>query len=283
MDIKIEKVNTIKEAVKLHFTSKEKNVFYLAGGTDLMVQAKDNLITPALFIDISEIKELKQIKKEKNNLFIGSLVTHSEIENNKLCQKYFPALVQSASEVGATQIKNRGTIGGNVANASPAADTLSPLYAYNALVILYNHQGKEKKVPINEFVIGPKKTNLKKGEIIKGFLLPIDTSLKSAFKKVGPRKLLTISKVHCALAVIVKKEKFEYVSIAIGSVGPTIIRAKKAEEYLIGKEANNVNINEAAKIATSEIKPIDDIRSEAEYRKDLTYSMVKDLLLEVCK
>jgi len=142
-----------------------KEIKVIAGGTDLLIQYYDRLYEVGSWLDLKNIKELQEIKIHQNQMEIGAMVTHAQLEKSGDIKKYFPVLSQAAADIGSPQIRNRGTIGGNIVNASPASDLLAPLMAYNAQFKLLSTQG-EKIVPTEKFFIGPKKNYLRTGSII---------------------------------------------------------------------------------------------------------------------
>jgi len=236
----------------------------IAGGTDILVRLKDEFDWPFL-IDISQIEELKGISKKSNLIQIGALITFTEIEKNESLKKYAEVLVQAAFIIGSPQIRNKGTIGGNIANASPAGDSLPPLYVLNAELELTSSSGT-RRIPINEFFTGPGKSVLGNDEIISAINIPAEEDLKGVFLRLGQRQSLAISKVSLALVKNTKTNEFR---IALGSVAPTVVRAPKTEKLLSENSLNERLINEACETVCKETVPISDIRSEAEYRKEM--------------
>jgi xanthine dehydrogenase FAD-binding subunit len=239
--------------------------FFLAGGTDLIVKSTQGLIPESSWIDITGLEELQKIEARESEIFIGALVTHTQIEQSPLLQHYAPALVQGAASVGSQQIRNRGTIGGNLANASPAADTVPPLYALSAKVLVLGPSG-EREVPIETFFVGPGKTVLVGGELILGVVIPKYAGIKGAYLKLGQRKALAIAKVSVAVSCLMQDAALQWVKIALGAVAPTVVRAVKVEAYLAGKQLNTEVIAQAEALALQEACPISDIRSSKDYR-----------------
>ena len=260
---------TLKDFFKIK--SKNPSAKIIAGGTDLIVQLYGKFNYPFL-IDISKLEQLKGISKKSNFIKIGALTTHTEIENNIILKKYANVLTQAAKIIGSPQIRNRGTIGGNIANASPAGDTLPPLYVLNAEIELTS-ESNTRIIPIAEFFIGPGKSIIKNNEIISNINIPIDENLgKGVFLRLGQREALAISKVSIALTINSKTNEFR---IALGSVAPTVVRAPKTEKLLSENSLNEKNINEAVKTISKEVSPITDIRSDADYRKEMCGVLLK--------
>ena len=250
----------------------------VSGGTDAIVKPnffKDKKVV----IDITSIKELQNIEERDKKIRIGSGVTFSKLMASDLIKNNINVLYQAAKVCGSVQIRNRGTIGGNIINASPAAESIPPLMVLNALLILVSKEGEEQ-ISIKEFFKGPGKTALKPGQILA--YIEIDKSKPEAisfYRKIGTRKALSIAKASIAFKANKTKGKLTNVEIAYGSVGPTVISSKKAKNFLEGAQLNNDTIEKASLEAFEEVTPIDDIRSTAEYRK----LVVKNVIIEELK
>ena len=214
---------------------------------------------PEVIIDLKKLPEFIGIKKVGDNFVIGAGTTIEEIKNNSLIKKHFNALWQATTEFGSVQIRNRATIGGNICNASPAGDTLPSLYAFGAKLLIRTKNGNQT-IPIDEFIISPGKTTLKREEILLAIILPF-TSSKSMFYKLGLREAMAISVVNFAI-VYGKNE----VTIALGAVGPTIITTSGLDQYTIEQILEKVD---------GAISPIDDIRATAEYRRKALKNMLR--------
>jgi len=263
----------IKQAIKF-YSLKElwKNIKslplkrkYLAGGSDLIISLK-NLDIDCL-IDISDIKELRVIKENKDNIFIGAAVKISEIEDNDCLKKYAPAIVEAAKFYASPSIRNIATIGGNIANASPCADGVLALISLQSLCIL-NYYGKRRIVKVMDLIKDVKKTILRKDEIIEGFIIP-KKGFKSVFLKMMPRKAFGIAKAGLCVSYIANKYYINDISIAVSSVGPKIIKCIKTEKFLKNKFLNEEIIKKASLIIRKEISPISDYRSTAYYRTEI--------------
>ena len=237
----------------------------LAGGTDLLVRLKDEINQPDI-IDISHIKEMKGISELDDKIRIGALVTFTEMIESKFLVDYAGVLVQAVEMIGSPQIRNRGTIGGNIANASPAGDSLPPLFVLEAEIEIAG-MNYSRIVPIKDFFKGPGKSVLTDGELISAVMIPKMKKWLGAFVRLGQREALAISKVSLALLLKIKDGKIEEARISLGAVAPTVIRAPQTENKLKGKTLDN--ISEAIKIIREEASPISDIRSIAEYRKEM--------------
>ncbi len=256
---------SIDEAIKLKARFGGKASF-LAGGTDLIVRLKDNEIQPEALIDLSFIKPLKEIKEVANDIVIGSLASYSDIASSLLLKRFGYILVQGALEIGAPQIRNAATIGGNIANASPAADGLPPLYALGARITLVGPKG-QRVVAVEDFFTGPGKTVLEEDELIIEISFPkMLESDRGFFKKIGQRKALAIAKASVAARIRLTDGKIEEARVALGAVAPTVIRCPKTEAILRGKEVSSKLIDKAAKTASLDSRAIGDVRSTPEYR-----------------
>ena len=260
-----------------------KEIKVIAGGTDLLVQYYDRLYEINSWLDLKNIKELKKIRISKNQIEIGAMVTHAQLEKSEDIQKYFPILSQAAADIGSPQIRNRGTVGGNVVNASPAGDLLSPLMAYDAQFKLLSIQG-EKIVPAEEFFIGPKKTILKPAQLLTRIILPLPSERTyGSWIKIGKRKALIIATITLALVVEMTEDNktVKDVRTCLGSVAPTPIEIKKIRKKMVGKNFNQLNFAELGQIVEDKISPIDDIRGTREYRKDVAKNIMINALEEI--
>ena len=237
----------------------------LAGGTDLVVIMKNKMMDPEVIISIRKVDELKGIHGRKNDLIIGSLTTHSEIEENSLIEKNYYPLFQAVYSLGSPQIRNLGTIGGNIGNASPSGDTIPPLYIMDAKIKLMSKNG-ERIIDINNFFKGPGKTILKDDEIIHSITIPKGRYTKkiSGFYKVGKRNALAIGVVSVAWAI--KKDTIRF---SFGGASPTISTTE------IKKNASKKGIE---KEVLKAISPIDDIRGSKNYRRDVILNIVEKIV-----
>ncbi len=256
---------TIKELFDIK--SKYPNATILAGGTDLVAQWHNNKIQPETVISISRIKELSFIKKEENFIYIGSLITHSTLTNNFIIKKFLPLLSYAASTIGAPAIRNMGTIGGNIANASPAADLAPTLFIYDAILIIASKNGN-RELKLSEFYRGYKQTSLATNEIIYSIKVPITASdIYADFFKIGTRSAQSIAKVSLAGLIQKGKKGIETIRLAAGSVAPNPVRLYETERFLEGKILTRSVITNACDIMLKYLKPISDVRSTEEYRR----------------
>lgn len=239
---------------------------FVAGGTDILVKGLNHL-KQKHFVDLNGLQELRFIDVSEGCLRIGARASWSEIAESTLVVEHAPLLAQAAPQVGAGQIQNRGTLAGNIANASPAADGLPPLYAYDAEVVCLSAQG-ERRVAIDQFVLGPGKIDLRPGEVITHVVLPCAENRQNEaffFEKRGPRLAQTISKASLAYHAWVDSAGRKQVRIALGAVAATVLRAHEAERLL----AEGGNPEQAAQLISQQAKPITDLRSTADYRRAL--------------
>ncbi|GAB4115136.1 MAG: xanthine dehydrogenase family protein subunit M [Candidatus Caldatribacteriota bacterium] len=260
-----------------------KEIKIIAGGTDLLVQYYDRLYEITGWLDLKNLTELKKIELNSSDVSIGAMVTHSQLEKSPPIKKYFPILSQAAAEIGSPQIRNRGTIGGNIVNASPAGDLLSPLIAYETKFVLLS-QDEESIIPAEQFFTGPKKTILKPNQLLSQVILPLPPqNCYSSWIKVGKRRALAISTL--ALAIVVKMSEdnqiIQKVKVCLSSVAPTPVEIKEVEEEMIGKSFNQLNFVKLGQIVKDKISPIDDIRGTKEYRKEVARRIMIHSLEEI--
>lgn len=239
----------------------------VAGGTDMLPQMRSAKQHPSTLIDISHIADLRYIRESDGEITIGALTTWSDILESPLIQKTAPALSQAASMVGAPMTRNRGTLGGNLGNASPAADSLPPLLTLDAKVHLISQSG-QRQIPLNDFLTGPGKTQSKADECIwQVSYKKINQPFANTFLKLGPRQGMTISIASAAVLLALDATgKIALARVALGAVAPTAVRCPETEAFLIGKEPSGTLWQEAAQRVTKEISPIDDVRGTREYR-----------------
>jgi xanthine dehydrogenase small subunit len=234
----------------------------LAGCTDLYVSLNFGTLTDSRFLNLSRLTRLRTIQMRGALLSIGALATHTELIRSPLVRRRLPMLAAAAREIGGVQIQNRGTIGGNVANASPAGDTLPVLAAADAIVVLAGAAGT-RRVAFTEFYTGYRQSVRRPDELIVALEIPAVRGVQR-FRKVGTRAAQAISKV--VLATVVGDRP----RIALGSVAPTVVRARRTEAAL----AAGASIAEAQQTLIDEIAPIDDIRSTAEYRQRVAANLL---------
>jgi xanthine dehydrogenase small subunit len=252
----------------------------IAGGTDLMVQITGEIgEPPARLLDLWRLHELRGIRSEGDALEIGALVTYTEIRGSPLVLERLPALAEAAATIGAAQIQNRGTIGGNVVNASPAGDTLPVLLAADADMLLGSARGR-RSIPATGFWTGYRVTARAVDELLLGIRLPLPAERRVRFRKVGTRRAQAISKVVMALSYREDGGVWRDVRVALGSVAPTPIRAAETERVLEGAAPRETVADHAAATLARELRPIDDVRSTADYRRAVSARVLHRLLRE---
>ncbi|MEK9145355.1 MAG: FAD binding domain-containing protein, partial [Elusimicrobiota bacterium] len=237
--------------------AREPKALPLAGGTDLMVLWNAGLLNGRRILDLSRLAEWKKISFTKAGARIGALVTHARLRGHPLILRHFPLLAQACAVVGASQIQNRGTLGGNIANASPAGDTFPPLAVYEARVILATAQGR-RTLPLREVFAGVKKTTLAPGELIEAVELPFPPAAprRQVFRKVGQRRAQTISKTVAAGLLWMRKDgTVSELRFALGSMAPTMRRLSAVEAFMKGKKAEVTVIEEALRQRIASSRP----------------------------
>ena len=268
------KPKDLNEALKL--LKEIKDAKPIAGGTDLMVDMKIGRMKTGNLIDISNLKELRKIEFHKDNVIIGAAVTLQEIINDERIRREIPILAEAAESMGSWQIRNVATIGGNICNASPAADMAPPLMVLNSKLKISSING-DRIIPVEKFFKGPRQTELMAEEILTEIIVPREScNAGMKFMKIGRRRAHTLSIVATAVAVRTTEDKIEYVRIALNSIAPTPIRAYKTEEELIGSRIDEVDVK--VKKLTEEIKPISDVRASAEYRREMAVKITMEAL-----
>jgi CO/xanthine dehydrogenase FAD-binding subunit len=254
----------------------------LAGGTDLMVLLEAGKLPHRGFLSIWKLLELRGIKVTSSHVTLGSLTTYTEIRRHELLAREFPLLVRAAAETGGIATQNRGTLGGNIANASPAADSPPALLVYDADLELVSASGSHW-VPYHGFWSGYKEIALRPDELIRAIRIPRGKSDKTGWKhyyrKVGTRRAQAISKVCFAGTARLDNGRIADARIALGSVAPTVFRAVETEKILQGERPTQTLVRAAQETLAREIAPIDDIRSTQRYR----HRIALNLLAEFCE
>jgi xanthine dehydrogenase iron-sulfur cluster and FAD-binding subunit A len=249
----------------------------LAGGTDLIVQLKMDRSAPGALISLGKIPGLDQIATRNGHLHLGARATIRAIEQDERIQAHFAALTDACVSFSTTQVQTMGTVGGNLGNGSPASDSAPALIALGAEVALTGPDG-QRRLPLEKFFTGPGKTVLQRGELITEVILPRPAAgTGSAFMKIS-RVAADIAKASAAVRLVREGDRVMEARLAFGSVGPTPMRAPRAEQALAGQPFSEDLVTRAAQIASEEITPIDDVRSTAAYRRDVVRAMVYDAL-----
>jgi CO/xanthine dehydrogenase FAD-binding subunit len=252
----------------------------VAGGTDLLVQITGEIgEPPQRVIDLWGLDELRGISVQPGTLVVGALTTYTDLRRSADVAEHLPALAEAAATIGAAQIQNRGTLGGNAANASPAGDTLPILLATDAELHVGGVRG-ERSVPARDFWPAYRKTALAPDELLLSISFPIASDRRVRFRKVGTRRAQAISKVVMALAWEVRGDDpaWRHVRLALGSVAATPIRAGRSEAVLEGATPSAETADAAAAALSDELSPIDDVRSTADYRRAVAARVLHRLI-----
>jgi len=254
----------------------------IAGGTDLLVYLNAGAHRGRRFVDLWPLRELRGIKAGTKQFSIGALTTFSEIREHAGIARQFPALIAAAAEVGGRQIQNRATIAGNIANASPAADSLPSLMALDAVVHVRSADGA-RAIPIAELYRGYRDLAMAPDELITSVELPVAPARSvQFFRKVGTRRAQSISKmVMAGVLRIARNGRVDHVRLALGSVAPVTLRARTAEAAITGVAPSPVASYRARAALMEDIAPIDDIRSDAEYRRTVAGNVLEQFLRAV--
>ena len=253
----------------------------LVGGTDLLVKMRSGLVRPKSLVDPAGVPELRGIETTSRTLRIGAATPLAEILASKDVAGRAPLLVDVLRVLGSVQIRNRATLGGNLANASPAADSAIPLLLYEAVLELRSGDG-DRTVPIGEFFLGPGRTLLRRDEYIRAVSIPATRDdWVPFFHKVGRRRALTIAIASVGGLAAAPKGSAVDVRLAAGSVAPVPLRLRSAERWLAGRALDDEGIAHAGELAAREISPIDDIRATALYRRAVTRDLVVRFLERV--
>ena len=267
-----------REAVRL--LARHPEAIPLAGGTDFMVSWNAGQRNGKTILDLSSIKEWARIRSGKDGLRIGTLVNHWQLQNHATVQREFPLLVDACATIGGVQIQIRGTLGGNIANGSPAGDTFPPLAVYQALVHTVS-PGGGRTISFADIFTGVKKTSLGPSELIESIEIPVLPSRprRQMFWKVGTRAASAISKTVAAGLLWVKKDgSVRELRFALGSMAPTVRRLRHVEAFIVGKKPAGKILDQACALLEKDVAPIDDIRSTAAYRLEVSKGLLRSFL-----
>lgn len=264
--VKYEAPETLQSAVDL-LAGATGMARILAGGTDVIVQMETDLIEPKLLVDIKKIAETRQFSAENAGFRIGAAVPGMEIVNNAVFCKAWPGVVDGVKLIGSIQIKGRASIGGNLCNASPAADSVPALIAADAIARIVGPRGM-REVPVETIPVGPGKTSLAKGEIITSFFFPPRPPHSSdAYQRFTPRTEMDIAVVGVAVNLTLDEGgTCTAAQVALGAVAPTVLLVKEAADALIGTRLDDAALDRLAKAASAACRPIDDKRGTRGYR-----------------
>ncbi len=258
----------------------EGKKYFLAGGTDINVQIKNGIIKDEPVIFINHLNELKGIKESEDIILIGTLTTYKEIIESDLLRKVLPFFQNSLKSFASPILQTMATIGGNIANGSPTADVTPLLLVLDAKLKLFS-KSRIREVKLSEFFTGYKEFILKANEIIGAILIPknAETGFDTFFEKVGSRKSLTIAKLEIAGLKRLKNNKIEEIKIAAGALNEYPRRLHKLEEFLTGKDIDRIDFSQVEEILNREITPISDLRSDKEYRLQVSFNLIQSFIL----
>jgi CO/xanthine dehydrogenase FAD-binding subunit len=272
----VERPRKLSQALRMLGEDGERPI-PLAGGTDLFVYLNAGTQKGSRYLDLSPLAELRGIRAGRAGLRIGAMTTFDAIARHRAIGDW-PMLAQAARVVGAAQIQNRATIGGNIANASPAGDSLPVLLAYDAIVHAASTRG-ERTVPFSQLYTGYRQLALAADELITAITLPaVPTGARSLFRKVGTRAAQSISKVVFAGVLVAGRGRVQHARLAYGSVAATPVRALRAERALLEREPSAEAAAAAAAALADDFTPIDDIRSDRDYRRQVSRALLVQFL-----
>ncbi|MCK5837470.1 MAG: xanthine dehydrogenase family protein subunit M [Desulfobacula sp.] len=277
---------TVEEAIAFHGQHGE-TAKYIGGGTDVIVKLKEEWIEPDFLISLKKIEEMSDLHKNEatGELSIGAMVTHATLEKSLMIRNEYPIIYDAVSNIGSLQVRNVGTIGGNLINAVPSADGAIPLIALDGVALLHGPDG-ERSADVKDLFLSPYKTILKPGEILKKITIPPQTPhTGSAYIKFGRRAAMELPLVGIGVLLTVDEdlETCTRARIALGVAAPTPMRAVDAEKYLVGKKINEDVLIEAGKIAADESKVRDSVRGKAWHRREMIRVHVKRMGLNCMK
>jgi CO/xanthine dehydrogenase FAD-binding subunit len=267
--------NSIDEALSLLARHKGEATL-IAGGTDLLPKMKRREIKPPKYvIDLKGLPDLEYIRyDDKKGLSIGALTTIHAIETSSVIEQRFSILAQAASTMAAPQVRNRGTVAGNICNAVPSADSAPPLLTLEARLTLISHKG-ERIVKIEDFFTGPNETVITDEELLAEICIPpLPPNSRGVYLKLTPRRSMDLATVGVAAVLIREDGLCKDIRIAMGAVAPTPVRAKRAEEIIRGQRFSDELIERTAQTAAEESRPIDDHRASADYRREMVQVLV---------
>lgn len=260
------------------------DVKLMAGGTDLLIKMKNKVIRPTVVVGLKRIPGLNEIScHPKTGLKIGATALLSDVAGNRVIKRRYPAISLAASNTGTVQIRNMGTVVGNICNASPSGDNIPSLIAYGARVILKSME-REREVLLEDFFTGPGKTIMRDDEMVTHIVVPPpEPSSGVSSQAISKRSKVDISAAIVSAYIKRDGEKCKDARIVLGAVAPTPIRAKKAERLLIGKKLTKGIVEKASVQASKESSPITDMRASKEYRKHMVEVLSKRAIYEACK
>jgi len=274
-DIDVVSPTSLNEALTvLH--ERSDRIRPIAGSTDTIIQLKDGLLQTKELLDISKLGELRYILREGSRIRVGALCTYSEIIESSVLASSCWMFLNACRTIGTPQIQSRATIGGNLANASPAGDSIPPLYVLDAMIKVQNSE-RARHIPIEKFFLGYRKVDLRPDELITEISFEaVQSPCDATFLKLGLREAHFISLVNMAIRIRWAEDgaSFSDLRIAMGAVAPVVIRARKCEEFLQNQALGEDVVWQASRIASDEASPITDVRASAEYRRAMIPSLL---------
>jgi carbon-monoxide dehydrogenase small subunit/xanthine dehydrogenase small subunit len=257
---------SLEEALEI-LAQREGESKPVAGGTDILRSCRGFLSDRGSLFDISNVPELKELEDRADSIFVGAALTHAEIAASPLIRQWAPALPSACLAIGGPQVRNRGTLGGNLASASPLADTIPALMVADATLEIVSIESR-RTIPIGDFFPAPFQTGLARDELILGVLIPKRLGVRASFERLSPRRGPSWAKISVACAVSFKDGHPDWVRIAMGGVGPKVIRSEEAEAALL--QGGYEGLRRAREALAQEVPPEDDLRSTGDYRREMT-------------
>jgi carbon-monoxide dehydrogenase medium subunit len=264
-DVQYKVAKTVREAASLMLAAKGKGRI-LAGGTDLLVQMKSGMVAPGVIIDVKKIPEMTTITETKGSFKIGAATPAAVVGEHKKLKKTWPGVVEAINLIGSTQVQGRASAGGNLCNASPAADSVPALVAAGAVVTIQGPKTR-RQVPVEKFTAGPGKTTLKPGEIVVSMTLPArPRGAGDAYLRLIPRTEMDIAVVGCGVSLVMKGDTCVSARVGLGAVAPTVLLVEAAGKALTGSKLDDAALDAAADACSAACRPIDDKRGTIRYR-----------------
>lgn len=270
---------TLEEAVKI-LAERGEECQIVAGGTDVYVDMHGSFESKPVLLDIKQLEELKVFEYYPGDrLEVGALITHHFLDRSPVVREHFPALAEGASQVGSVQIRHRGTVGGNMCNAVPSADTLGPLLVLDAVAVLTSSEGS-REVPITEFFLGPKRTVCRENELLEKIIIPDAPEKKSAYIKFTRRNAMDLALLGASASMALGEDgTCKDVRISLTTCAPTPMRARDAEAVLEGKKLDEALAEAAGLAASKEAKPRSSWRCSEEYRREVLKVIVPRVIM----
>jgi len=273
-EVQYQSAKTVKEAVKMMQAAKGKG-YILAGGTDLLVQMKSGARTPGVIIDVKKIPEMVSVTEKNGAFTIGAATPAAVLGENKKLRKAWPGVIEACNLIGSTQVQGRASPGGNLCNASPAADSVPALVAAGAMVTIQGPKGR-REIPVEKVSSGPGRTTLQPGEIVVSFTLPTRAKGSSdAYLRLIPRTEMDIAVVGVGVSLTVKDGVCTAARVGLGAVAPTVLLVEDAAKALAGSKLDDKALEAAAAACRAACKPIDDKRGTIVYRTKIAGVLLK--------